>query len=225
MGELGMVWNVRKSGRYPSHQLIPYKYKKTLLFHTFWWYIFMLIPDKFHSIFEFINTWKPSHKYIILHYLSVWNVGWFSYHVGCIVTMRTEEYMTTNRQQKVLDWWGSFDHLDKGPTTSVSREQSKFAQWGQTCWWNNLVCWVWTLFLSSACNLKFSLALALSISYYPNPSCPWAWWIGLVFWPLPSLGTMREADDILEGWQRMATVMVSSRILCYAILFLTISAH
>jgi len=33
----------------------------------------------------FINTWKPSHKYIILHYLSVWNVGWFSYHVGCIV--------------------------------------------------------------------------------------------------------------------------------------------
>jgi len=45
----------------------------------------MLIPDKFHSIFGFINTWKPSHKYIILHYLSVWNVGWFSYHVGCIV--------------------------------------------------------------------------------------------------------------------------------------------
>jgi len=45
----------------------------------------MLIPDKFHSIFGFINTWKPSHKYIILHYLSVWSVGWFSYHVGCIV--------------------------------------------------------------------------------------------------------------------------------------------
>jgi len=45
----------------------------------------MLIPDTFYSIFGFINTWKPSHKYIILHYLSVWNVGWSSYHVGCIV--------------------------------------------------------------------------------------------------------------------------------------------
>jgi len=45
----------------------------------------MLIPDKFYSIFGFINTWKLSHKYIILHYLSVWNVGWSSYHVGCIV--------------------------------------------------------------------------------------------------------------------------------------------
>jgi len=45
----------------------------------------MLIPDKFYSIFGFINTWKPSYEYIILHYLSVWNVGWSSYHVGCIV--------------------------------------------------------------------------------------------------------------------------------------------
>ena len=47
----------------------------------------MLIPDEFYSIFGFINTWKPSHKYIILHYLSVWNVGWSPYHVGCIVLL------------------------------------------------------------------------------------------------------------------------------------------
>jgi hypothetical protein len=45
----------------------------------------MLVPDKIYSIFGFINTWKLSHKYIILHYLSVWNMGWSSYHVGCVV--------------------------------------------------------------------------------------------------------------------------------------------
>ena len=49
----------------------------------------LLLVVDFHanscSIFGYINTWKLSHKYIILHYLSVWNVGWSSYHVGCIV--------------------------------------------------------------------------------------------------------------------------------------------
>ena len=41
--------------------------------------------DETYSILGFINTWKLYHKYMILHYLKVWNVGWFSYHVGLIV--------------------------------------------------------------------------------------------------------------------------------------------
>ena len=47
----------------------------------------MPTPNEIYSILGFINTWKLYHKYIILYYLKVWNVGWFSYHMGFIVNM------------------------------------------------------------------------------------------------------------------------------------------
>jgi len=84
----------------------------------------MLIPDKFHSIFGFINIWKPSHKYIILHYLSVWNVGWFSYHVGCIVPGKHHP-----RPRPVPNPPACTNNMD-WPTTHSSWRQPMSRVWG-----------------------------------------------------------------------------------------------
>jgi len=50
-------------------------------------YIFMLLPDETYSISGFISTWKPYCKDIILHHLSVLNVGpilWVSQWYSCL---------------------------------------------------------------------------------------------------------------------------------------------
>jgi len=87
----------------------------------------MLIPDKSYSIFGFINTWKLSHKYIILHYLSVWNVGWSSYHVGCIVQTNHNASASPKKSVVYNENWTL--NLSNGDTSACLPLYHSATQW------------------------------------------------------------------------------------------------